>query len=358
MSIAVPFPVPAVPVCVAPMAGGPSTPELVAAVGDAGGLGFLAGAYRSPQELAEQIARTAELSPAPFGVNIFIPEAASHTSRARGVANDDQRGSRRAEEMAAAAYRELLAEEARRLQARLPTPDWSDTDSYDDKLSLLEVSHDVSVVSFTFGCPTPHIISRLHAAGRCVAVTVTTLDEARGSVEAGADTLIVQGFDAGGHRGTHRVSDIPNELDHLALLPMLTDLGVPLVAAGGITTSGDTRRAIAAGACAVQAGTAFLLTQEAGTSAAQRMALSNPTWGSTVTRAFSGRPARGLRNGFVDRFDAFAPALFPVVDQMTKPLRAAATRHGELDGLSVWAGSGWRAAREGRAADVLARLIP
>lgn len=341
------------------MAGGPSTPELVAAVGDAGGFGFLAGGYRNPIELAEQIARTAELSPAPFGVNVFVPESASYLShRANDVSTGDQQGLRRAEEMAAAAYRELLAHEARRLHARLPTPDWGDTDSYDDKLALLEVSHDVSVVSFTFGCPTPQVISRLHEAGRSVAVTVTTQEEARKSVEAGADTLIVQGFDAGGHRGTHRVADTPNELDHLALLPMLADLAVPLVAAGGITTSGDTRRALAAGACAVQAGTAFLLTDEAGTSAAYRMALSNPTWGSTVTRAFSGRPARGLRNGFVERFDAFAPALFPVVDQMTKPLRAAAARHGELDGLSVWAGSGWRATREGRAVDVLARLIP
>ncbi|WP_168582992.1 nitronate monooxygenase [Gephyromycinifex aptenodytis] len=358
MSNAVSFQVPRIPVCVAPMAGGPSTPELVAAAGDAGGFGFLAAGYRRPLEVAEQIVRTAELSPAPFGVNLFVPEAASYPGRAQDHSEGDVQGLRRADEVAAASYRELLAEEARRLQARLPSPDWSDTDAYDDKLALLEASHDVSVVSFTFGCPTPDVITRLHEAGRCVAVTVTTTEEARTSVQAGADVLVVQGFDAGGHRGTHRVLDAPNELDHLALVPMLTDLGVPLIAAGGITTAGDTRRALAAGACAVQVGTAFLLTPEAGTSAAHRMALSNPAWGSVVTRAFSGRPARGLRNGFVERFDPFAPALYPVVDQLTKPLRAAAARQGELDGLSVWAGSGWRAAREEPAAAVVARLAP
>lgn len=348
----VPFPTPQVPVIGAPMAGGASSPELVAAVGDAGGLGFLAAGYRTPREVAEQMAATRALTDAPFGVNVFVPSLSPADADRHGLESE----SRQRDRLAVAAYRRLLEPEAARLGVTLPDEDWGDTDHYDDKLALLESSDDVAVVSFAFGCPGRDVVDRLHEAGRSVAVTVTDPGEAQAAADAGADALVVQGFDAGGHRSTHRVTDTPNLLDHLALLPLLTHHGVPLVAAGGITTAGDTRRALAAGAVAVQVGTAFLLTPEAGTSAAHRMGLTNPHWGSVVTRAFSGRPARGLRNGFVDRLDAYAPAVFPVVDQLTKPLRAAAAREGDLDGVSLWAGSGWRAATEEPAADVVRRL--
>lgn len=337
---------PATPVRVvaAPMAGGPSTPELVAAVAAAGGLGFLAAGYLAPAELARQVAATRALTDRPFGVNVFVPGSPPEGADLLSA------------EMSLAAYRDRLGEDARRLAVHLPAPDWHDDDGWVGKLAFLTDVDPVSVVSFTFGCPAADVVARLHAVGTAVAVTVTDVAEARCAAEVGADGLVVQGFEAGGHRGTHRVRDEPNYFDHLALLPMLAEIGLPMIAAGGITTSGDTERALRAGAVAVQAGTAFLLCPEAGTSTAHRMALADPSLSSVITRAWSGRPARGLRNRFVAENDGYAPHLFPVVDQLTKPLRAAAVRQGDLGTISLWAGSGWRAATEEAAAEVVRRL--
>ena len=348
------------PIVVAPMAGGPSTPELVVAAGEAGALGMLAGGYKTPADVVAEIAAVQNRFEGPFGVNLFVPSGASFAPQADSGAlvapGGDGADRDRADRAAVEAFRELLLQEAPP-DVHVPTPDWNDTDHYEDKLDVVEAAR-VALVSFTFGCPAPHVVERLHAAGICVVVTVTSPAEARASVSAGADALVVQGYEAGGHRGTHRVTDTPEEFDHLALLPMLADVGVPLVAAGGITTAGDTRRALAAGAVAVQAGTAFLLADEAGTNAAYRMGLTAPRLRACVTRAFSGRPARALRNGFVERYDALAPAVYPAVDQLTKPLRARAAREGDLDGVSIWAGAGWRAAREAPAADIVAALTP
>lgn len=332
------------PIVAAPMAGGPSTPELVAAVAGAGGMGFLAAGYRSSTEVADQIARTRELTDRPFGVNLFVP-----ARQPRGAALEAVRAH-------VAAYRGALEGDAGRLGVRLPEPNWSDDDGWEEKVALLTLVERVSVVSFTFGVPGANVVEDLQAVGTSVWVTVTTYDEAVAARDAGADALVVQGFDAGGHRSTHRVDDEPNELDHLALLPIVADVGLPMIAAGGVTTSGDVGRARAAGAAAVAAGTAFLLADEAGTSAAHRLGLTDPSLRTIVTRAFSGRPARGLANRFVQEHSAQAPSAYPVVDQLTKPLRAASSAAGDIGGVALWAGSGWRAASEMPAADVVRRL--
>lgn len=333
-----------IPVVGAPMAGGPSTPELVAAVGAAGGLGFLAGGYRSAADLSDQIARTRELSERPFGVNLFVPARPPQDTALAVV---------RAH---VAAYRGALAADAARLGVPLPDPDWADDDGWEEKIALLTLVDPVPVVSFTFGVPGGNVVEDLQTIGTAVWVTVTDLAEARAAQDCGADALIVQGFDAGGHRSTHRVEDVPNELDHLALLPVVAEVGLPMIAAGGVTTAGDVARARAAGATAVQVGTALLLTDEAGTSTAHRLGLTDPALKTTVTRAFSGRPARGLANRFAMEHSDQAPSAYPVVDQLTKPLRAAAAAAGDIGGVSLWAGSGWRAAAEEPAGDVVRRL--
>ena len=332
------------PVVAAPMAGGPSSPELVTAVGAAGGLGFLAAGYKTAAQVSDQVTAVRELSDAPFGVNLFVPGAVPS-----GPAGEAVRAH-------VAAYRGALAVDAGRLGVALPEPDWADEDGWEEKIALLTLVDPVSVVSFTFGVPGGNVVEDLQAVGTAVWVTVTDLAEARAAREAGADALVVQGFDAGGHRSTHRVSDVPNDLDHLALLPQVASVGLPMIAAGGVTTAGDVRRAFAAGAVAVQAGTAFLLTPEAGTSSAHRLGLSDPALRSVVTRAFSGRPARGLANRFVMEHSEQAPAAYPAVDQLTKPLRAASAAEGDIGGVALWAGSGWRAASEEPAGDVVRRL--
>lgn len=329
----------ALPVVAAPMAGGPSTPALAAAVTEAGGLGFLAAGYTTPAQVADAIAATRALTAGAIGVNLFVPAEPPAPDAAHAVE----------------VYRDLLLREALTHGIDLPQPRWDDTDDYRDKLTLLADITPVEVVSFTFGCPTSADVDRLHRAGTLVLVTVTDPGEARAARDAGADALVVQGFEAGGHRGTHTVAREPNHQDHLALLPQCADAGLPMVAAGGIVTPGDTRRALDAGAVAIQAGTAFLLTPEAGTSPTYRRALREP-WPSVITRAFSGRCARGLRNGFAAEYTEAAPAVFPQVDQLTKPLRRAAAERGDVDGISVWAGSGWRAIAEAPAAEITRSL--
>lgn len=326
------------PIAVAPMAGGPGAPALIAAVCAAGGTGFLPGGHLEASALERDITALRDdlaargLADAFFGVNLFV-----------GAPGDPARDGAAVE-----AYRARLGDGA-------GSPRWDDDDHLGDKVRLLAEVDPVPLVSFTFGCPPPGAVEALHRAGSRVAVTVTSDDEARAAVAAGADVLVLQGHDAGGHRGTHRAADEPNHLDALALLPTVTALGLPVVAAGGVATSGDVRRLLAAGAVAVACGTAFLRCPEAGTSAAHRALLARG--GTTVvTRAFSGRPARGLANGFVAAHDGWAPPVYPQVDQVTKPLRAAATAAGDLDGISGWAGAGWASAREVPAAEVVHEL--
>lgn len=324
-----------VPVVAAPMAGGPSTPDLVAAVSDAGGLGFLAAGYRTVEEVASDVARTRRLSSAPFGVNLFVPETGS-------VELGD--------------FRARLAPVAARFGVdRLPEPR-EDDDGWDAKLCLLE-RDPVAVVSFTFGLPSPDAVARLHAVGTAVWASITSVPDALAAAALGVDALVCQGTEAGGHRATLRCADAPPEL---ATRDLVTAVGtvttLPLVAAGGIMTAADVAAAQAAGAGAVQCGTAFLLTPEAGTSAAHRAGLVSPTFDATViTRSFTGRPARGLANAWTRTF-ADAPAAYPPVHHLTKPVRAAAAAAGQLEWVHLWAGMGWRAASAVPAAEVVRHL--
>lgn len=331
------------PVIAAPMAGGSSTPELVAAVGAAGGLGFLAGGYLSADGLADRIGATRELTAAAFGVNLFVP---ADLDRDRDLA-------------AVQEYADRLRFGARRLGAKLGTVDWHDRDHFEDKVTLL-LDDPVAVVSFTFGLPPQHVIEALHSCGTEVVITVTDPDEALAAARAGADALCIQGAAAGGHRSTHDPSTIPNEDSWTELLRRCRSVAVlPLIVCGGIMTRAQVEFAVRSGATAVQCGTAFLLTDEAGTSATAREGLTDRTLTrSVVTRAFSGRPARGVRNEFIEQFDEFAPPVYPVVDQITKPVRAAAAAAGNHHWVSLWAGTGWESARTGPAGAVVETLHP
>ena len=200
----------------APMAGGPSTPELAAAVCEAGGLGQLAGAYLGVEDLRAQIGRTRELTSRPFGVNLFVPTDTTDAARPE------------VERYAAA-----LRPEAERHGLTLPEPDWGDTDRWQDKLALL-FAEQVAVVSFHFGCPPPQVVQQLHDVGARVVISATSPDEAVAAEAVGADAVCLQAATAGGHRGTHTVAAHPNDLDALALLAAtLPVVAVPLVVAGG-----------------------------------------------------------------------------------------------------------------------------
>ncbi|OFE16912.1 nitroalkane oxidase [Humibacillus sp. DSM 29435] len=342
----------AVPVVAAPMAGGPSTAELVAAVGEAGGLGFLAGGYLTAESLARQIADVWDASSRPFGVNLFVPDHANTylPDRPRGLSGHDRA-------QAVALYRDALAGEAAQRGVELAEPGVGMPDAWERQLDLV-VRERVPVVSFTFGLPGAAVFSELSRAGIETVVTVTDHDEATAAISAGADALCLQGPDAGGHRGTLDPAKRPavaSLAELVAAVRPLTQL--PLIAAGGIATAEGAAAMVAAGADAVQLGTAFLLTPEAGTSLAYRRALADPALTTTtVTRAFSGRWARALTTDFVLRYGPLAPAAYPEVHHVTVPLRRAAAATDEPELLALWAGTGWREATAVPAATVVAHI--
>ena len=325
------------PVVQAPMAGGQSTPELAAAVSGAGGLGFLAAGYKPPELVRSQIAAVRALTSAPFGVNVFVPSPPG--------AVDDR---------ALEAYLERLAGEARRYGAGVGVPAVGD-DAWADKLALVAEER-VAVVSFTFGCPPADVVAGLHAAGAAVWGTVTEVAEARAAAAAGADALVVQGVEAGGHRASFVDDDGSGDLGLLALLRLVAaEVDRPLVAAGGLGDGAGVAAVLAAGAAAAQLGTAFLRCPEAGTDPAYRTALAEGRR-TQLTRAFSGRRARGLVNRFVAEHGPHAPAAYPHVNSATAPLRAAARLRGDAEGYNLWAGQAHPLAEELPAAELVRRL--
>ncbi|HTU31126.1 MAG TPA: nitronate monooxygenase [Solirubrobacteraceae bacterium] len=314
------------PVVLAPLAGGPSTPELAAAVAEAGGLGFVAAGYLSAADLEERIDRTRSLTGGPIGVNLFVPGAGSTES---------------------AVYAPFVA----RLRAwaderELPVGEARDSDDdWDAKLEVVARER-VPVVSFTFGCPAGAVIRELQGGGAEVWVTITSVEEALDAEQAGADVLVVQGAEAGGHRGSF--SDRP-DLRPISLLPLLALVADrstrPLVASGGIAV-GDTLAAVlVAGAAAAQIGTAFMLCAEAGTSEAHRQAIRG-RGDTALTRAFTGRLARGIRNEFMDAHDADAPIAYPELHYVTAPLRRQGREDGNAELVNLWAGEAHSLARE------------
>jgi nitronate monooxygenase len=323
------------PIVQAPMGGGPSTPALAAAVSEAGGLGFLAAGYRAPDAVRSDIEAVRRLSSRPFGLNLFVP----------GPASEDAAALRR--------YAEALAGEAARLGAALGEPRHDD-DRWEEKLALAREER-VPVVTFTGGCPDAEVVRTLREAGREVWLTVTTPEEAAAAVEAGADALVVQGVEAGGHRGSYDPA-APGEIGLLALLQLVREVSeLPLVATGGIATGRGVAAVLAAGAAAAQLGTAFMLTPEAATSPAHREALRGRAR-TALTTAFTGRLARGIENRFMRDHEREAPLAYPEVHNLTAPLRAAARERGDADAFHLWAGQAYPLALELPAGDLVQKL--
>ena len=326
----------AVPIVQAPLAGGPSTPRLAAAVSDVGALGFLAAGYLDAGRVATDIAAVRALTTRVFGVNVFVPAGQPAARRVVDV------------------YARSLEGDARRLGVPLGAPRFDD-DGFTGKIDLL-CRERAAVVSFTFGLPPRAVVERLRAVGTEVWLTVTSPDEATAAELLDPDALVVQGVEAGGHRGTHVDDDQISELSLLAALQLVgARVRRPLVAAGGIATGAGVAAALAGGAAAVQLGTAYLRCPEAGTAEVHRAAVTTTT-PTVLTRAFSGRLARGIRNRFHDDHGAAAPRAYPEVHHLTAPLRAhgRATDDGEV--VNLWAGQTHELATDEPAAALTLRL--
>jgi NAD(P)H-dependent flavin oxidoreductase YrpB (nitropropane dioxygenase family) len=327
------------PVLAAPMAGGPSTPALVTAAARAGSLGFLAAGYKTPELLAGQIAEVRRQT-GMFGVNLFVPNPLP------------------VDRAAFDRYAAALQVEADGYDLRLAGAEPAeDDDAWTAKVDLL-LADPVPVVGFTFNLPEQSVFRAFRQAGTLTVQTVTSAGEARRAAEAGADLLAVQASAAGAHSGTWTPQRIPAPIPLPALVASVqAETSVPIVAAGGVSTPAEVAAILAGGAAAVMAGTALLRSDESGASAVHRAALADPGRGDpVVTRAFTGRPARGLPNTFIEKFGPIAPLGYPALHHLTSPLRKAATAAGNPELVNLWAGTGYRNATTGPAATILAHL--
>lgn len=328
------------PIVVAPMGGGPTTPALVTAATDAGALGFLAAGYKTADAVRAEMEAVRNSTSEAFGVNVFVP------------------GTPTVKPAETIGYLGSLAHETETLAVTLGDASWDD-DDWSAKLDVL-LADPPPIVSFTFGCPPREIVAAFRDAGSVVAITVTHPQEALLAAGAGADCLCVQGIEAGAHRATFSNDDRSDEgselLSLIAEVARVTNL--PQIAAGGIMSASGVAGALSAGAVAAQCGTAFLRCPESGAHPVYKAALGNSRFTSTeLTRAFSGRLARGLVNQFMlDHPDA--PAAYPEINNATRPLRAAAARTGDVDRMSLWAGSGFKDAADRPAGEIIDRLCP
>jgi len=319
------------------MAGGATTPALALAAQRAGALAFAAGGYKNAQALAEHLAPLRSAG-ADFGVNLFLP-------RPGPLAPGDNAALLR--------YRLELLSEAERLGAPVPELPFAQDDPqvqdfWAEKLDLL-LKDPVPLVSFTFGLAPGSVVAALHRAGSRVIASVTSVAEALAAVETGVDALVVQHSNAGGHSAAFLppgpAAGAPSVIELVAAVRAAVEL--PLVAAGGIGDPATAKAALAAGAVAVQLGTALLRTEESGARALHKAALADPKYGTTaITRAFTGKRARALVNDFV-RNHGSAPDAYPEVHLLTGPLRAAAAAAGDPEALNLWAGTAWQTAQAG-----------
>ncbi|MDO5034862.1 MAG: nitronate monooxygenase [Actinomycetaceae bacterium] len=329
------------PIVLAPMAGGPSTPELCAAVSNAGGLGFLAAGYLTPEKLSEHVRATESLTDRPFGINLFYP---SEPNTGRAGAYEE--------------YRRLLIDECECAGEFPENPRWSD-DDFEAKFEIALGSR-AEFVSFTFGYPTAERVERVRGADKLVVLNATTPREVDHVIDLGCDVVVLQGKAAGGHRGS--VLDVGEEgysYDARELLEYAAARAdVPIFVGGGVGSAGDVRELLEAGADAVVVGTRFLTATEGGTKVTHRRALLEfGARGTVVTRAFSGKPARAIVNGFVERFSGVAPVMYPEVHYLTAGMRARANEAGDAECLNLWAGEGFRYCREAPASEIMAELL-
>ncbi len=330
------------PILLAPMAGSGGTPELAAAVSNAGGLGAWGGAYESPDQIAATTRRLRALTPKPFNINLF----------AGGYATDSKIDPLPMLDIVAAAHAEL----------GLPPPMLPPLPAspFDAQLEAV-LEERPPVFSFTFGVPSPAQLAALRERGIVVIGTATTLAEARLLAEAEVDAIVAQGLEAGAHRGTFAG---PFEQAMVPLARLVVEIcgtvKLPVIASGGLMTGTDIAAALGGGAAAVQLGTAFLPCPESGAPPAYKQALLEARQDTTViTRAFSGRPARGLSNRFIRTLEGKEPIILPFRQQndLTRPMRNAAGKQGIADFISLWAGQGVARSRAMPAADLVRTLI-
>jgi len=298
--------------------------------------------YMTPGQIAQSIAEIRALTTRPFAVNLF-------------AGGPDGTGSRDASRML-----ELMAPHHARLGLAAPTTPNDFLPPFEEQAQVV-LDSNVPIFSFTFGIPAAGIIARIKARGIKLMGTATTIAEARALHAAGVDAIVAQGSEAGAHRGTFLASCEDSLIGTMALVPQIVDaVPLPVIASGGIMDGRGIVAAVALGASGVQMGTAFLACPESGAAAVYKAAvLASRDDGTLLTRAFSGRMARGIANSFAVEMKAHAHELlrYPAQNNLTRPMRAAAATQGDADHLSLWAGQAASLARVMPAAELVALLV-
>lgn len=333
-----------VPLVVAPMAGGPSSPELVTASCQAGALGSIGAAYSSGKAIEEFVSKVQMWTNKAFAINLFIPHKEPSISEVQFA-------------------KALQATAPFRKQLALPDPVLQPPyeENFEEQFaSLLKIKP--AVFSFVFGILKPEYVQAAKKENIFLLGTATTLEEALALQDSGADAVTLQGFEAGGHRGMFDAHTADPEIQIMNLVEQCRGkVKIPLIAAGGLMTSQDIKAALSKGASAVQLGTAFLACKEAGTSAPyQKALLSTGDRKTKTTRAFSGRLARGLENLFMLEMDQHPEAILPFQAQnkFTRDIRGASAKMGSSDFLSLWAGTGSGKLWTGSASELIQQLFP
>ncbi|MGS1104811.1 NAD(P)H-dependent flavin oxidoreductase [Achromobacter anxifer] len=329
------------PIVQAPMAGGATTVELVSEASKAGVLGSLGAAYMSPEQIEAAARDIRARTPLPFAINLFasVPEEPMRGDARRMLA--------------------LMARYHQQLGLPAPAAPGPQADPLPQQIeAILRVRP--AVFSFTFGRMPAAAIARCRELGILTVGTATTVREAVALEADGVDAIVAQGAEAGGHRGTFLGGFEESLIGTMALVPQVADaVSVPVIASGGIMDGRGIAAALALGADLAQMGTAFLTTEESGINEAYKALLpASRAEQSRVTRAFSGRPARGIENAFMREADAIAADIlpYPLQNALTRPMRTAGGKAGDTEVLSLWAGQGAPLARRESTADLVARL--
>ncbi|MGP4074285.1 NAD(P)H-dependent flavin oxidoreductase [Halobacillus sp. K22] len=330
------------PIIQAGMAGGVTTPELVAAVSNSGGVGTIGAGYLAPDKLVKMIKTVKNKTQKTFGVNVFIPKLPHYYP--------DQ----------VARSRQLLQPYEQELNLTPRQVMKSSESIFEEQVNAI-IKSQVPVCSFTFGVPDKRLVEELHKNGVKVIGTATTVEEAVINEEAGVDIITAQGSEAGGHRGTFNVSFDQGMIGTMSLVPQVVDeVSLPVLAAGGIMDARGLAASLMLGAEGVQMGTAFVTSLESGAKKQHKEAILHAKENeTTITSVFSGKPARGIDNEFIKKMKPYQKELpdYPIQNELTKEIRKEAAQRNKPEWMSLWSGQSPRLSRSKHASDVVREVI-